>query len=39
MTYERQECDVFVHNIQQDKMKELWDNKEDEAWNIDFVNL
>jgi len=24
--------DKFLHNIQQEKMKELWDNKEDEAW-------
>lgn len=24
--------DEFLHKIQQDKMKELWDNKEDEAW-------
>jgi len=24
--------DIFLHNIQQQKMKELWDNKEDEAW-------
>ncbi len=22
----------FLHKIQQEKMKELWDNKEDEAW-------
>jgi hypothetical protein len=22
----------FLHKIQQIKMKELWDNKEDEAW-------
>ena len=22
----------FLHKIQQSKMKELWDNKEDEAW-------
>lgn len=22
----------FLHKIQQVKMKELWDNKEDEAW-------
>lgn len=22
----------FLHKIQQAKMKELWDNKEDEAW-------
>ncbi len=24
--------DEFLHKIQQVKMKELWDNKEDEAW-------
>ncbi len=24
--------DKFLHQIQQQKMKELWDNKEDEAW-------
>ena len=24
--------DEFLHSIQQRKMKELWDNKEDEAW-------
>lgn len=24
--------DEFLHKIQQKKMKELWDNKEDEAW-------
>ena len=24
--------DEFLHRIQQMKMKELWDNKEDEAW-------
>ena len=24
--------DEFLHRIQQPKMKELWDNKEDEAW-------
>ena len=26
--------DEFLHKIQQSKMKELWDNKEDEAWEI-----
>ncbi|MBI2652671.1 hypothetical protein HYX00_04360 [Candidatus Woesearchaeota archaeon] len=25
--------DEFLHKIQQAKMKELWDNKEDEAWD------
>ena len=24
--------DEFLHKIQQPKMKALWDNKEDEAW-------
>jgi hypothetical protein len=24
--------DKFLHRIQQPKMKELWDNKEDEDW-------
>lgn len=24
--------DEFLHKIQAEKMKELWDNKEDEAW-------
>ena len=24
--------DEFLHKIQQAKMKELWDNKDDEAW-------
>ncbi|MHA2246108.1 MAG: DUF7557 family protein [Candidatus Hodarchaeales archaeon] len=24
--------DEFLHKIQQEKMLELWDNKEDEAW-------
>jgi hypothetical protein len=24
--------DEFLHKIQQEKMKELWDNKEDEEW-------
>ena len=25
--------DEFIHKIQQVKMKELWDNPEDEVWN------
>ncbi len=29
---ERNQYDEFLHKIQQLKMKELWDNKEDEAW-------
>ncbi len=24
--------DEFLHEVQQQKMKELWDNKNDEAW-------
>ena len=29
---ERNQYDEFLHKIQQPKMKELWDNKKDEAW-------
>ena len=28
----RNQYDEFLHKIQQHKMKELWDNSEDEAW-------
>jgi len=28
----RNQYDEFLHKIQQSKMKELWDNKEDEVW-------
>lgn len=28
----RKQYDEFLHKIQQAKMKELWDNEEDEAW-------
>jgi len=28
----KNQYDEFLHKIQQSKMKELWDNKEDEAW-------
>ena len=28
----RNQYDEFLHKIQQRKMKELWNNKEDEAW-------
>lgn len=28
----RNTYDEFLHKIQQSKMKELWDNKDDEAW-------
>ncbi len=30
---EKNQYDEFLHKIQQEKMKELWDNKEDEVWN------
>jgi len=29
----RNQYDEFIHKIQQEKMKELWHNKEDEAWD------
>jgi len=29
---ERNQYDEFLHKIQQEKMRELWDNKEDEEW-------
>ncbi|MBS3095969.1 hypothetical protein J4480_00855 [Candidatus Woesearchaeota archaeon] len=29
---QRNQYDEFLHKIQQPKMKELWDNEEDEAW-------
>jgi hypothetical protein len=28
----QRQYDEFLHRIQQTKMKELWDNEEDEAW-------
>jgi hypothetical protein len=28
----RRQYDEFIHKIQQAKMKELWGNEEDEAW-------
>ena len=31
-TKKHNQYDEFLHKIQQTKMKELWDNKEDEAW-------
>lgn len=31
-TRNRRQYDEFIHTIQQAKMKELWDNEEDEAW-------
>jgi len=27
--------DKFLHNVQQERMKALWGNKEDEAWEND----
>ena len=30
---QRNQYDEFLHKIQQPKMKELWGNKDDEAWN------
>jgi hypothetical protein len=29
---ESNQYDEFLHTIQQQKMKELWDNEEDEVW-------
>ena len=29
---QKNQYDEFLHKIQQAKMKELWDNKEDEVW-------
>lgn len=31
-TKNKNQYDEFLHKIQQPKMKELWNNKEDEAW-------
>ena len=28
----KDQYDKFLHHIQKNKMKELWDNKNDEAW-------
>lgn len=28
----KEQYDKYLHHIQKHKMKELWDNKEDEAW-------
>ena len=30
---ERNQYDEFLHKIQQPKMKELWNNKEDKFWD------
>ncbi len=32
MAATKNQYDEFLHRIQQAKMKELWDNKEDKAW-------
>jgi rRNA pseudouridine-1189 N-methylase Emg1 (Nep1/Mra1 family) len=29
---QRNQYDEFLHKVQQQKMRELWNNKEDEAW-------
>jgi len=29
---EMNQCDMLLHTIQKQKMKELWDNGEDEVW-------
>ena len=29
---EKNQYDEFLHKIQQEKMRELWDNKDDERW-------
>jgi len=31
-TKKRNQYDEFLHKIQQEKMRELWGNKEDEEW-------
>lgn len=31
-TCQENPSDDFLHKVQQEKMKELWDNKEDEEW-------
>ena len=28
----KNQYDEFLHKIQQEKMRELWDNKDDEGW-------
>jgi hypothetical protein len=32
ITKKRNQYDKFLHKIQQSKMKELWDNKDDGVW-------
>jgi len=29
---QKNQYDEFLHKIQQEKMQELWDNKDDEVW-------
>lgn len=29
----KDQYDAFLHKIQQEKMKELWHNKKDKAWD------
>ncbi|OGJ17933.1 hypothetical protein A3K73_02540 [Candidatus Pacearchaeota archaeon RBG_13_36_9] len=29
---QKNQYDEFLHKIQQEKMKEIWDNEEDEVW-------
>lgn len=31
-TKKRNQYDEFLHKVQQQKMREIWDNKQDEAW-------
>ncbi len=31
-SHNRRQYDEFLHKVQQAKMKDLWDNEEDEAW-------
>ncbi|MGD0643599.1 MAG: hypothetical protein ABSA75_01690 [Candidatus Bathyarchaeia archaeon] len=35
----RRQNDEFLHRIQQAKMKELWDNEEDEAWDFVYARV
>lgn len=30
--HQRNQYDEFLHKVQQPKMQELWDNKDDEIW-------
>ena len=29
----KSQYDIFLHEVQKEKMKELWDNPDDEDWN------